>query len=867
MVFLRLVIALVVAPFFLPACGLVGEPPSVAPPYIPERYQPPCSLPELQRALDERVTLPKITQWLTCAKDQIQDVRTKIRGKVPGEISASEARYLLEKGLIGFKPNNFHYWPVIEPLIGFLHPSGRSSVHWDTWSVLADLLLEDATLINQAANHYYSNEKIEAILVRSIGKLKRYTALISNDWRLSLAQLSGIEEAFGGNTLSEPAWILKGLLFADTLGEGVRSDLHGKSVRRLTELAVDAAVSSPELVHWLVPNGGRASEMSAQAGDEIGALCQRLAQYFEGESFTSVDTQLLQWAVRKISPYDSNFELIPDLVRVAQRFSKRNVVGSGLQPADFGVFLRAISTVGEDLWKASQLPWDKDRETIRRKIILKNPDFRGIAFVTPEQFNYTLSKGQRSALPPTEQLLWWGTFYWNLIERQVVRAVFSTFDRDGDGKIGYQEKTTEESVEVTDLAYSVLRLLSLVGVRRDRELVSKEERVPEWAPVKPSVLSGVLGLVGDKWSPSGNKNGSIESDELATGLMFQNGIYQAGNNISFTAEDHYPEESGKESKGSFARYSQARFERSEFLKHLEKDFTYSLPWMQMNLELMVPSALGKFVDGITEKSASKPLRVVKNFEGVSLLNEPVSRSSGLPMAAVLYSIEKLVLACDANPIDAELDWAEMDCALPLAVEAALQVISSSLVAIDPGIYDAARLVLALVGKPGPGLSVLKVAASLGSYHQGVKEIPDILSDWVKNDLKLSESELGRFLADTEGQIGRENLDWLAEASVAFRHCDRNRDGFFVGAELDCAADATIARWLSILVPPAVAKLIVLRIASEEETRLVRFLIKTTAAKDAWASKTAFAVPPPLRTSAPKLLSLLGEILDRGKPSP
>jgi hypothetical protein len=867
MVFLRLIIALTLVPFFLSACGLVGESPSVAPPYIPEKYQPPCSLPDLPRALDKQVNIHKITQWLQCAKDQIQDVRTKIRGKVPGEISASEVRYLLEKGLIGFTPRNFYYWPVIEPLMGILHPNGRSAVHWDTWSVLVDLMLEDAALINQFANHYDSNKRLRTIFVGSLGKLKRYTALLSNDWRFSLPQLTHIENAYGGNAASEPVWILKALVFADTLGEGVRSDLHGKSIRRLTEMAVDTAVSSPGLMNWLVLNGGRPSEMGAEAVDEIRALCERLAHYFEGEFFTSVDTQLLQWAVRKISPHDSNFELIPDLVRVAQRFSKRSVVGSGLQPADFGIFLRAISKVGEDLWKASQLPWEKDREAVRRKTLLQNPDFRGIAFVTPEQINYAQSNDRRSALPPTEQFLWWRNLYWNVIERQVVRAVFSTFDRDGDGKIAYQEKTAEESVEVTDLAYSVLRLLSLIGVQDDPGILSKEERIPRWVPVKPSVLSGVLGLVGDKWSPIGNQNGAIESDELALGLMFQNGIYQASTNIPISAPDYYPEESGEDAGSPFARYSQTRFERSEFLKHLEKDFAYSLPWMQMNLELMGASALARFIDGITEKSASKPLRVAKTFKGVTLLNEPMSRSAGLPMAAVLYSVEKLVLACDANPIDEELDWAEMDCALPLAVEAALQVISSSLVSIDPGVYDAARLALALVGKPGPGLNVLKVAASLGSYRKGVKEIPDILSDWVENDLKLSESELGRFLADTEGQIGRKNRDWSTEASLVFRHCDRNRDGFFVGTELDCAADATIARWLSIVVPPTVAKLIVLRIASEEETRIMRFLIKTTAAKDAWASKTAWLAPPPLRTSAPKLLSLLGEILDRGNPSP
>jgi hypothetical protein len=57
---------------------------------------------------------------------------------------------------------------------------------------------------------------------------------------------------------------------------------------------------------------------------------------------------------------------------------------------------------------------------------------------------------------------------------------------------------------------------------------------------------------------------------------------------------------------------------------------------------------------------------------------------------------------------------------------------------------------------------------------------------------------GANLAGTEGQIGRENRDWSAEAALAFRHCDRNQDGFFVGAELDCAADATIARRLSIV---------------------------------------------------------------------
>src|SRR5262249_39942726 len=70
--------------------------------------------------------------------------------------------------------------------------------------------------------------------------------------------------------------------------------------------------------------------------------------------------------------------------------------------------------------------------------------------------------------------------------------------------------------------------------------------------------------------------------------------------------------------------------------------------------------------------------------------------------AVLSLIDRLMVRCDANE-DRLLDWKELDCAMPLLIEAGRRTLASRLIELDPLVQSGSELALQVLSVPGlPG---------------------------------------------------------------------------------------------------------------------------------------------------------------------
>jgi hypothetical protein len=169
----------------------------------------------------------------------------------------------------------------------------------------------------------------------------------------------------------------------------------------------------------------------------------------------------------------------------------------------------------------------------------------------------------------------------------------------------------------------------------------------------------------------------------------------------------------------------------------------------------------------------------------SVLYHYVDRSAGLAPAAVMVMVDRLMLRCDTNE-DEKLDWLELDCVMPLLLEAGLQTISSELVSLDAPVHDGAKLLLDILKMKGVPFALAKILAVNGSVTTFNLNIDfKELVDHVDQVLTGNWENIARFISaqEDEQELTPETLSyWVYEAKKRYGKCDINKNDSLQGKE-------------------------------------------------------------------------------------
>lgn len=875
----------------LAGCGFVGEDAADVAPVLAPDYAAPCRLPDWETVDLDTATDADIDGWLACGIRQIESLEPQVRGRSAGELSVGELRSLNNHGLIGFAMNEEPLWGALKLGVGILHPEGRAAIRWDTLKGLLRFGQRQRDIVTRTLR--MRGEFDVEQLFDWLAVSEEAIGFISDKWTLPIAEVRALATDLSRSSLGtrfkfkedsvrkylEPLWLLKSQMLDDPGGEGIWSTVKGSSIKKAALTISHALASRQKTVRWCWA-GMRPNLYTAAIEEEMRGIILHAIHYFEDNQFATLDTQLLQWAIRRLDPKGTSYTLVPDVVRILQRlYPSANGETSGFWIPQIIPLLRGLQEVPTQMRRISDADWDVSfghgQHLVRRhqaRKLAELGDFANVILATPvgtwSKSPTGFNQWTRHWGHPDEDLLDWRDILRTLVVRQMIRQVFSTFDRNSDGKILYSGNE-EETGEAMDLAYTILRVISSPAEPR-RNAKAAEELVPEWLPVKPGTLSGLLGLLGDRWYAQGNQNGLLETDELTLSLLTYEGVQQVRADVSAPGFVQ-PQDLIAQQTGTSFFVDRTVYRRPEMVRGGLRFVEFEYPYLDAQIAKL-PNDIGvKFFDALIAKPKRSPVRALstKDFSKLETIVNPAYQSEFLPVSAVMVGLNQLLLACDtkgaANGGDGLWDWDEMDCALPLAVDAALQIVTSSMLDLAPGVNDGTRVVLAFLNKPGPGLTVLKLLASQGGYRGiDAEALFKQAGAWVDTSVVMDKTSLGRFLQRTEGMVVDDIADWESEATTRYGACDENSDAKFAEKELDCMVEQTVTYWLGKFMPPLFARMAVIKLSDTEEGKIVKLALKATAA--VLGEATPGELPNfPVSSEPSKLMSLMAEVLQRSEP--
>ena len=897
----RTSIFIIVLPFILIGCGLLKEtelPPGTI---AMKSESSSCEYPDFARYVREnRENYTTIyNQTVDCFEQQIKAAFESLRGQTPGELSADELRIVEESGVAKFPLTHQKKWQVVSGLLSFFHPQGRPALS----KASSDHLIEVARkhrdfiideLIQRDRKWIPASQVDRWILVA-----KDVFSLISNQGSFSQVQMQVLAEIVDEqsrknssapsyfNTATVPlkdifsaAWKLRLLVLSDPDEEGEYGDFRSSSVKELGVLAVELAQTFRKLWQW-EERGFAPSEMPAGLEEEAESASRILREYFLNRKFSYIEKETLAWAINKLDPKSGLSTLAADLVRISQRLAPLEYRKPGLHiymalpfieqlPALVKDHREAGSTFADcgDYWTCRKpLSAVKDNSLVRRVVWKQRIDRERIypaPPVTPED-----------PLPKfTNWDIKWNDISDLLIERTMITTLFKAFDLKRTGKISLREKQTEaEAREAIDLAFTFLRFASLQNKPekarpKPGEPEQPEEEVINPILVKPTSLYLALGLIGDSWMPDGDRDSFMNQEEFFS-VVKMNEIIQRmasiyiydgrrfGDQPQIPGPGYYwnPSKNVYYCRRDFIEKLSDRFE-NEYVRRIFGKMETSQRESLLHALIGVPDTP---VQGYDLNSSSTELVT---------LNQWVQTSAALPVAAIGILMERLMLKCDLND-DGNLNWSELDCAMPLILEGALRTIESELVDLDPGTHDGARFGLqVLMSGALPPMVLAKIAAISGSIRNS--RIPSIFLN-ASSQISMSWEDIARFIGG-DPQDPMNGRAWVIEAKRRFGVCDLNRDNRLFGSETECFYEIVMAQLEDLMVkigsgsiPAGILKNLIAQVRGSELIKSA-ILLSTQSQQSLGELLNRLAISSDEVQSSPtKLLQLIEEAIRRGRP--
>lgn len=868
-------------------CGLLGEkePPTAT--LKADTSLGSCNFPSKDDLTEPgRASVERLRAAIDCAAQKVDQAFDKVQGATPGELTVAELRTLHRQKILDLPSELGDYWDDIGQVLPLFHPANRPALHRTHIKEILAWAWKHAPKVVRAQKIDYRNKDLDWLVVdETIQSIDELLELLSSRFSLSFSQaratLAKIRDkhprTVSEDALStlEAAWILKSLILEDKNGAGIYSDLRSDGAIQVIRLGLESFRQSRETFHW----GAREAlphAIPTALPQEWGKIATIWKRYFDEGSFAPIESQRLDWALKQLNPRSTLSQLAGDIVRVTQRLSPRDRVYGGLHPVGIAPLLDEAARVAADLVAIREaFPACETAYQCRLplRVASAHPILSKVAF--KGGVNYWMYSDDSKPVPEKrlDYPLQWEQTAVRLVHRRLFHRVFQAFDRNHDGLIPLEGQKMEELEETFDLAYTFLRFIAVEN-RKPQKEGEKEEQLPQLVVVKPGPLYKVLGLIGDRWMPDGNRDKALDAEEFFSVLKVYEDIQERARSASYSLGSAKRYLRLKDWTPYFS-YADTVFSRHEYIRALGRSLGRVFPSLREELK-SVPSLTHESLyhaliglpnrDSIEVREQGPPS--ASETDAIKTLHHYVSDSDSLGPAAIFNVLDRLMVLCDRNEDD-KLDWRELDCAVPLVLDGAFQTVNSSLIELDPGTFDGARVMLSFLQMPGMPLTLAKLIVANGSIKDFrlEKEMGEI-ANWADTDMIATFDDLARFVGAPLEATPAAFAAWRLEARRRFGGCDKApQDGKIQGKEeVSCLALEVLKRVAMTaakvfggeLTPVAEAQLKEL-----EASQIVRLGV-------ALATQAPGVLDPIFQTykltAAPrKILFILEEIIRRGRP--
>jgi hypothetical protein len=868
----------------LGACGMIGE--KAAAPRVARLTTAltSCSYPQGSELIDpEQVSVAMITQGVDCLRSQMDSAFRDVHGQVSGELSVDEIRELTRRGILTLdflKSADEETWDGLGGVLSLFNPDGRPALsrkaiarfmHWVR--EYSDVYVRIMKLAGQPGHLSLFGWEVAE---HAINAVDDFSKLLSDRGRMTLRQAQAlVRSVFQDNpgveksTLAQldAAWKLKALVLEDHQGRGIEGPLEGAALKGLIAPIVQGLRRSETSYTW-IQNLFRPQFIPAGISSNAEQVVSPLIEYFRNGSFATIDVDSLRGIVRALSPDSGLADLSPDLVRISQRLAPPSQRHEGLNAAAFPALLEQFPKVTADLLGSSQAfvncPSIDDCDVRVGDVYLSNPELRRVA--TQGSFNF-YALDPASSASPLETPLAWGTVIQRFTSLELISRVFQTFDSDGDGKIPYLGTDSSEIRDASALAFTFLRFIS-AGNLAHGDPGAVEQAVARPVLIKPDSLYHLVGLIGDRSMVNGDGDGTLNADEFF-GVQQ---IYQLVDQLSGYATSYvYPPYLLSPPEWSVGN-SGVIYSRKDFVRQIAEGFKNDAPGIYRAFNEL-PDDHGVSLMHSLISVPDEP-KDVYTYEGEKIrLQQYAKPEAALAPSAIFVFLQRTMLRCDADQ-DWRLSWHELDCAMPLLMEAAEQTVSSELVDLDPGVHDGAKFLLKFLQSKGAPATVAKLIAINGSI-KSVRLSGDLIED-LSNSAAATWEQVAAFTSNNyEHASSGARAIYRAQAIRRYGQCDSDRDGILSGREMECVVDRAfaeledfIARAQSSAADAAISSSALQIIRSMEEAPVVRAGIKLAIEGDQEAGRLIerFAAGrPAVSSDVSKILNIFEESLRRKVP--
>jgi len=772
----------------LSGCGLLRESEPRAFTISAKATSAVCDLGTVKELKDRDVDQARLEQTIDCLEKKLDHAYDSIRGARPGEISVAEIRKLYDAKILKLPDEVDQWWGSLEVLLPLFHPEGRPAVvHQIGKQVLAQAR-RDIGLFRRARKIDSNNRPTWLADIGTWDSAEAWMKFISPSFELTLPKALTVAKSLKLDVRDiDAAWIVKNFVLIDA-----KEKVTGKNIRTLLAHGIESGRLIPQLQLWATDHT-LPQNIPKGLVEEAGAVAAVWKRYFGENTFAPIDKDLLAWSLDQLDPRSKLSTLAGDLVRVSQRLSPPNQKERGLHPKALVPLLDQLPEIARGLQKAA-LGFGECKdfygcETTLRKAS-KNSALKLVALKGRREW---WPGGDGVAIPAKrlEMPFSWRSAMERLTERAFVVKLFSVFDKNQDGKLSLEASSEEELAEVLDLGFTFLRFITLESSSPSHD--EKEEKVAAMVPIKPGPLTKVLGLLGDRWMPDGDQDRTLSADEFFSVVKIYDDILERTRDAGYMnkAEGGLLQD-GKASLGYFT--SELVYPRKDFIKSLPEAVLSGFPHLKQELKIGTPVDLESLFHAVIPIPSRNPVQVYHRHltgQPSQTLTHYLQSPDAIAPVAIFTVLDRLMVRCDTDE-NGQLDWRELDCAVPLVLEGGLQTVSSGLIEIDAGPHDAARALLGFLQAPGTPLTAAKLLIANGSVTE--LQLDDDfgkLVAWMDNELQITQENLARFIAGRKIPAGAIGL-WLAEAAKRYGHCDADKNGVLQGKkEVACFSDAAV----------------------------------------------------------------------------
>jgi hypothetical protein len=717
----RFLLSMAVLSTLLVGCGAINEPEAPVPVVKVEAKPAACSFP---KKFDSQAN---VLTGIDCLKMNLDNAFDSLVGKTDNELSMVELKKLQEEHLLEFAVNDPKQWDGISGLLSLVHPQGRNAISRVEIHRFLDWLRTHAEYLAKL-NHLEKYKGIKApyqypFFSESMAFADELLNFLSDQGSLSLEQAQALVALGDINRPQDvksaeltpklnAAWTLKALAMESTRAI---DNVRGASLKTLIRVGIQAARQIDKTYQWWETDFHPAKTPDAIEKEWQGVL-ELAKNYFRTTPMFDIDTDEMRAQVRVLFPTSDFPDRIPDLVKASRKLLAR--AGDTHPGLVYGLLhmFEGTDVAARSIRESSPMFLrcaDTAACSIPMRHALDYPLLKSVALVSAKDWAFNPASFKRAGAKMKAPLRQSGALEWKavlnrFIEKSVMGNIFAAFDHNGDSFIAYTGETQEDIREATDVAYNIIGILS-----------SAKRADGETAPVyvKPSTVIGAIGLIADKWVLQGNSDGKIDANEFYAALKLYEDVSFISQHSALSLQLLSRDKAT--AMRNFTPTSDPLYVlRSVFMKNMGTTYERDLPYL-INVFTELNSH-GNGADSLMDLIVPKHTETFELFanNGSSLVSrgDYIDRADMFAPVSILVLLDRLIVKCDANE-DELFNWDELDCVMPLALNAGKQIFGSGLFEMPLFVTDSAKLTLDLLSQKGLPALVGKLFVLNGSTRQ------------------------------------------------------------------------------------------------------------------------------------------------------